>query len=134
MKSAITLSETQRTAIAKEVGPFLHYLESEDFRSFEKNRRARVGFFQNDLPRRLDELSEADVEAIVGQLWTSAVWSNKAYLVQKIINDNGLDRLRTFNQLLQAIAQELEQAGVPDVDLLLVDLFLYQIARAKPGK
>jgi hypothetical protein len=39
---------------------------------------------------------------------------------------------RTFNRLLQAIAEELRSAGIPDVDLLMVDFFLYEITRLGP--
>jgi hypothetical protein len=153
----------------------------------------------------LDEFSEADVATIVKQLWASRMWGNKDYLAQKIIDDNGIEKLqaqfkrlihaidpekayndflraikglgpasttemltylhpescgiwnrqarealqamgitdyvppdkyrlttaeyRTFNHLLKAIEQQLEQAGIPDVDLLLVDFFLYEVAQ-----
>ncbi len=206
MASVMTLSEAQQAAVAKYIEPFRRYLDTEGYRRFEAERKAHVAFFQTDLPRRLAELSEADVEALLGHLWATAMWGNKAYLAQKIINDNGMERLReelkrlveaadpeeayghflravkgfgpasvtemlaylhpdrcgiwnrqarealrllgithvvnlgkytlsvqeyrSFNRLLRAIARELSQAGIPDVDLLFVDLFLYYIVNA----
>jgi hypothetical protein len=183
-------------------------METEQFQEDREDRRQRVTFFQEELPQRLEEFSEADVEIIVKQLWASRMWGNKDYLAQKIIDDNGIDELqaqfkrlvkasdaekayndflwaikglgpasttemltylhpetcgiwnrqarealqamditnlvppdkyrlttaeyRTFNRLLKAIGQELEQAKIPEVDLLLVDFFLYEVAqRAK---
>ncbi|NOZ28518.1 MAG: hypothetical protein GXP39_10765 [Chloroflexi bacterium] len=207
MSQIPALTEAQQAAIKQYLDAFRRYMATEAFQRDQAERQARVEFFQQELPRRLDELSEADFEAIINRLWASAMWGNKTYLAQKIVNDNGIDRLRselkrlvesddpeqaysrflraikgmgpasvteiltylrpercgiwnrqarealkilgitdrvnpdkymlsaqeyrTFNWLLQLIAQELARAGVPDVDLLLVDFFLYEVAQAK---
>lgn len=167
-----------------------------------------LSYFQKILPERVSELSEADVYDIITNLWASELWSNKQYLAQKIISDNGIEKLReelkllldtsnsvenryehflgqikglgpasltemlcyiqpencgiwnkkarqalrilgldtyvdpnkyrisadeyqTFNQVLQAISKELKSEGIQDVDLLLVDFFLFEIISQK---
>jgi hypothetical protein len=210
MSQALELTKQQQAAIEQYVDLFREYMNSEQFQEDQAKRRERVTLFQEKLPQRLDDFSEADVDAIVSQLWASRIWGNKDYLAQKIITDNGIDKLRhhlrqlmesdepsraytrflnaikglgpasttemltylhpqecgiwnrqardalralgitehvnlnkykissreyrVFNQLLQAIAGELRRAGIPDVDLLLVDFFLYEVAQsAKAG-
>lgn len=210
MSQALRLSEEQKAAIEQHIELFREYMNSEQFREDQAKRRERVNFFQKKLPERLDDFSEADLDAIVSQLWASRIWGNKDYLAQKIITDNGIDKIRdhlrqliesddpprayarfldaikglgpasttemltylhprecgiwnrqardalralgvtdyvnlnkyeissreyrAFNELLQAIAAELRQVGIADVDLLLVDFFLYEVAQsAKTG-
>lgn len=206
MDRPLVLTEAERSAVRQYLDVFRQYMATDAFQRDLAQRKARVAFFQQELPRRLEELSEADVEEIISRLWASHMWGNKTYLAQKIVNDNGIDRLRaelkrlvtskepelayarflqeikgmgpasvteiltyvhpqrcaiwnrqardalkrlriidkvnpdkyrlsaqeyrTFNLLLQAIGRELAQAGVPDVDLLLVDFFLYEVAQA----
>lgn len=205
---AIELTTQQEQQIEQHVAAFKRYMASDTFHKDQADRRERVAFFQQQLPERLEEFSEADVIRIVKQLWASRMWGNKDYLAQKIIDDNGIDSLREqlraltksedpeaayarfleaikglgpastteiltylypercgiwnrqargalralgitnhlnlkkyklsareyriFNRLLKAIAGELQRSGIPDVDLLLVDFFLYEVAqRAK---
>jgi hypothetical protein len=59
------------------------------------SREAQVRFFARELPTKLGDLSEADFEGIIARLWASHMWSNKTYLAHKIIEDNGIDKLRT---------------------------------------
>lgn len=201
------LSETHREAIRRHIPRFRRFMETEEFRQEQADREERERFFQHDLLERLEEFSEVDVEALLGRLWASRIWGNKAYQAQKIIADNGLENLRAelkrlmtsedpeqayeeflnrikglgpasvtemlayrhpnrcgiwndrtraalrilgltafvnpkryrisageyrvFNQLLQAIASELEASGIAHVDLLLVDFFLYEVARTE---
>jgi len=67
------------------------------------------------------------------------IWNQKARQALRIL---GLDaylnvnkyqlsaaEYRTFNSLLRAIASQLEAAGIADVDLLLVDYFLYDVTQ-----
>lgn len=205
MAEAISLTDAQESALRRYLGKFRQYMGTPAFQADQKQRQERVAFFQQELPRRLEDFSEADVEVLLTHLWASAAWGNKAYLAQKIINDNGLQVLRdqlkhlltsddpeeayeqflrrvkgmgpasttemlayihpdrcgiwnrrardalqilgitdyvstnkyslssqeyrTFNRLLMSIARELQAAGISDVDLLMVDFFLYEVAR-----
>ena len=201
------ITKDQKAAIRKHLTAFQKYLQTEQFQTDQKNRLDRVHFFQKVLPNRLADLAESDVEEVILNLWASMMWSNKAYLVQKIITENGMDSLRqnltllldrskpgasrytaslkslkrlgpasiteilcygdpehcgiwnqkarpalsilgfadvvnpkkyklsgeeyeAFNQLLRAIADELKQAGMKEVDLLFVDFFLYEVSQS----
>jgi len=201
---SVTLSPGQKKQVNAQIQPFLAYLETEASRGDEEDRLRRIRYFREELPARLKNLSEADVAEMVSQLWASRIWGNKQYLVQKVIEDNGLDSLRdelrhlldrtvspparyerallrirrlgpasvteilcysdadncgiwneraraavgklglggfvspekymltgseysTFNSLLRVIGKELGAAGIPDVDLLKVDFFLYNV-------
>lgn len=200
----IRLSDEQRQVLQPHIERFRAYLSSDGFREDQQERSEHVRFFQQILPARLAELAESDVAELVENLWSTRMWGNRAYLVQTIVSDNGLDTLKhelgllldgfqpvgeryegfvkrvkrlgpaaasemltylqptdcgiwnqkarqglrvlglseyvnvgkyalsgpeytAFNTLLGAIAEELRQAGVEQVDLLLVDYFLYEV-------
>lgn len=201
----ITLSPEQKSAIRTHLKAFAKYVRGEKFLRDQKERLSHVSYFQTELPKRVAELSEADIDGLVVMLWASQFWGNKQYLVQKIISANGIDRLRqelkllldtstpvavrydrflrevkglgpasltemlcyiqpetcgvwnqkarqalkmlgldtyispdkyrlsgneyeTFNQVLHAIGEELKAAQFQNVDLLLVDCFLYEVS------
>lgn len=201
----IALDPEHKAALEPHIQSFLRYLKADRFKKDQEDRLRRVRYFQDELPGRLETLSETDVTALVGELWASRIWGNKQYLVQKVIEDNGLDSLReelghlldrsmlpqaryeravsrirrlgpasvtemlcysdpehcgiwnerareaikrlglesfaspekyrlsaaeyvTLNALLEAIGKELDAAGVPEVDLLMVDFFLYEVS------
>ena len=88
--------------MAQYTDAFEAYMATDQFRKDSIDRRDRVTFFQKELPKRLDQFSEADVETIVKQLWASRIWGNKDYLTQKIIDNNGIDNLREqFGRLIE---------------------------------
>ena len=190
---------------------FWEYTKTDEFQRDLAERKEHVHFFQTQLPGRLDVLSEADIEEIVNRLWAHRMWGNKAYVAQKIVEENSLEKLRSnlkmlyeseedpekayarfvsnvkrwgpasvtemltylyphrcgiwnrqardglsvlgftdtvnlkkyvlsadeyrkYNRMLQSITKTLEEAGVPDVDLLMVDFFLYNVAQSRKGK
>lgn len=208
MKEEVTWTKEQEKRLRSAIREFRKYADTEAYRVDLHEREKRRTFFQA-LPQRLDRLSEADVEEIVGFLWSHRMWGNKAYVARKIIEENTLkclsenlnllyekkedpeaayeqfvnnvrrwgpasvtemlayiypdrcgiwnkqarmafqtlgltDRMdvrkyrlsqeeyRRFNRMLRAIADELRRAGLrEEVDLLIVDFFLYQVATAK---
>lgn len=206
---AVILTLEQKKLIKNYLQPFANYVTSEQFHEDQAEREARVTYFQKELPKKIGEFSEAEIGELVVKLWASQMWGNKQYLVQKIISDNGIEKLRhelkllldtsssvttryerflkevkrlgpasltemlcyiqpqicgiwnqkarhalkilgldsyvdpnkyrlsadeyeTFNQVLRAIAQELEAAQFKNVDLLFVDYFLYEVGQATP--
>ena len=88
--SAINLTPEQKRAIRRHLQAF----DSEQLQEEKKCRLSRVSYFQERLPERVAELSEADVSELVAMLWASRMWGNKQYLAQKIIADNGIEKLR----------------------------------------
>jgi hypothetical protein len=205
----VTLSPAQRQALQKAISKFKDYSATERYKADLQDRENRQRFFQQELPSRLEQISEADVEEIVDLLWAHRMWGNKAYVAQKLVEENGLERLRQnlrllysqeidpveaydrflssvkrwgpasvtemlayiypercgiwnkqartaleilgfadqidvnkyrlskqeyqhFNRLLQVIAEEMRQAGLHDVDLLVVDFLLYHVTTSQP--
>lgn len=50
---------------------------------------------------RLKGMTVIEFGEFISSLWASSVWGNKDYLVRKIIDDNGIDKIRTqFGSLL----------------------------------
>jgi hypothetical protein len=202
------ISEQQRQRLAPHLKKFQDYVKTQEFQRDQAHRLEHIHFFQEELPKRLSQLSEADLSELVTRLWASRIWGNKQYHIQRIVEDNGLDKLRveltrlldrtespgkryerflqeisrlgpasvteilcynepercgiwnrkardafevlglgdlvdpetyrlsgaeyeTFNTVLQALAEELRQAGFRDVDLLFVDFFLYEVSQSK---
>lgn len=202
------LSHQQRQQLSGHIKDFLKYTDSDQFREDQADRVKRIRFFDIEVPRKLSQLSEADLHEIIAPLWAIRMWGNKQYVVQQLIADNGLERLRkelahlldrskppgeryeqflrnikhlgpssvtemlcynepkrcgiwnrkarealkilglgsvvdpskyrltgveyeTFNRLLQKIAEELTSYGLADVDLLIVDFFLYKVFESK---
>ncbi len=97
----IVLAAEQKSKIKNALQAFSKYVKSDDFRADQTERLARVNYFQRELPRKLNELSEADIDELVVKLWASRMWGNKQYLVQQVISDNGIDKLqKEFRELL----------------------------------
>lgn len=90
----MSLSSEQVKALQDHVRKFYKYLESASFSQDINDRNSRVLFYQNELPNKINELSEIELEEIISNLWASRIWGNKQYLVQKIIGENGLDPLK----------------------------------------
>lgn len=90
----VVLSSGAKAAIGKQAGRFRKYLQSPGYEKERQERAAHVRFVQQDLPARLPELSEADVTAIIRLLYATRMWGNKEYRAQKVISDNGIDKLR----------------------------------------
>ena len=60
------------------------------------NRNApKVEVYQRLLaPENLCRLSETELGQVIGLLWARGMWGNKAYLVSRIVEGNGLGSLR----------------------------------------
>ena len=90
----VSLSSEQVNELQGHIKKFSKYLKSANFLQDIDDRNSRVLFYQNELPKKIDELSEIELEEIISNLWASRIWGNKQYLVQKIIAENGLDTLK----------------------------------------
>jgi len=101
MGSGVSLTKEQRATIGGRVARFREYMQSEAYTARDQaGRRSHEAFFQEELPRRLAELSEADIEAVVSRLWASAIWGDKSYFARLIVDGNGIDELRDGLRLL----------------------------------
>jgi len=99
----IILTADQKKKIRSYLKMFTEYTKSEAFRTDQAERLSRVEYFQKELPQKINELSEADIDELVVKLWASRMWGNKQYLVQQVISDNGIEKLRReFRELLDS--------------------------------
>lgn len=60
-----------------------------------KEREERKAFFQGWTSERILAMSEDQMYAYMSQLWAMRIWSNKRYVVTKMINENGFDHLKS---------------------------------------
>ncbi len=68
-------------------------------------REGRVGWYKKKMgsSEKINNFTEKDLHELIEKLWALEFWRNKAYKVNKLIKDNGLDKLKTaFISLLYA--------------------------------
>lgn len=72
------------------------FVKSVDFKkeieSREQHRKLAIIMLEQ---RKLKRMTEIEFGELISNLWASGMWGNKDYLVQKIIEDNGIDKIRT---------------------------------------
>jgi len=100
MNRQIPWSPEQREALDRAIAGFKTYALTDNYKKDLREREERKRFFQKVLPERLERLSEADVEEIVGLLWAHRMWGNKVYVVQTLVKENGLDGLSKHLRVL----------------------------------
>jgi hypothetical protein len=84
------LNEAQRQKIKE----YLNRLDFKDFKKEMASREKRREFARVLLSReKIRSLTEFEFGELISKLWASALWGNKDYLVQKIIDANGLDKI-----------------------------------------
>ena len=197
------MNNRQKGLIRKYVGIFREYMGTEEYARDIDDRQRREEFFSAILNKeKIERFTEFEIREIVSNLWATTLWTNKEYLVKKLIQENGIDNLKRalidllygredfekrfdkfmkeikglgpasvteilcffnpkeygiwndkarkalkilgfddvlplnkyyisgreykkFNNVLKTIGSELRNLGLKDVDLLLVDYFLY---------
>jgi len=91
----ISLSEEQIKNIREHIENFKKYSKSEEYRRDLKNRWEREEFIANALKEEnIETMTEFDFGEIISKLWASQMWANKEYLVRRIVEDNGLDKIK----------------------------------------
>lgn len=68
-------------------------------------REERVSWYKEKMgsPEKINNFTEKDLHELIEKLWALEFWRNKAYKVNKLIKDNGLDKLKTaFINLLHS--------------------------------
>ena len=98
------------------------YLESltkdEKLQKEIKSRIARINYYKKWTKEKTLKISEEELYEYMAKLWAMQIWGNKKYYVDKIIKDNGLDKIREWR--------------APDFwSVLNVSLFLLNIQHPK---
>jgi len=60
-------------------------------------REERVSWYKEKMssPEKINNFTEEDLHELIEKLWALEFWRNKAYKVNKLVKDNGLDKLKT---------------------------------------
>ncbi len=60
-------------------------------------REERVNWYKEKMgsPEKIRNLAEKDLHELIEKLWALGFWKNKSYKVNKLIKDNGLEKIKT---------------------------------------
>ncbi len=108
--SVFPFSPNERHRLREYIDRFKRFTSTDTYRTDIAERSEHRRFFQEELPTRLDRLSEEDVLEIVRRLWAHQVVKNKAYIARQLVVDNGLDRLRQAIRALYDLRDDPEEA------------------------
>ena len=78
--------------------------QKSDFAYYKANwaeRKERKEFYQSFTQEKLLEMTEEDFLEYISKLWSMLIWGNKKYVVDKLIADNGFNKLK--NQLVELL-------------------------------
>jgi hypothetical protein len=68
-------------------------LEKLKFEQEFEERNQRIQLFQSWTKNKIMEMDESELYKFLSPLWAMLIWGNKHYVIQKLIQDNGLDNL-----------------------------------------
>jgi len=68
--------------------------EFQEEKEFRRKRTALVDSLRT--PEKIDQMTELDVGKMISNLWAYNAWTNKDYVVEHIISDNTLPRLKEY--------------------------------------
>ncbi len=68
--------------------------EKDKFTNDFKERLDQINFYQSYSKEKILEMNAEDIYKYISKLWAMLIWGNKNYLVDKIINDNGLENFK----------------------------------------
>jgi hypothetical protein len=93
--------------VDKYITQFKAYIESKEGQDSIRDRHEREQKLQTILSRKnVKEMTESGFGEVISTLWANQSWTNKTYLVKKIIEDNGFETLKqAFSELLWGEAQ-----------------------------
>jgi hypothetical protein len=89
-----TMTAEQKRRILEFVPVFKAYCKSDQAEIDTQARQARLALFAPLTKDRILQMDEADILALITQLWATKFWKNQQYILDKIISSNGLEKLR----------------------------------------
>ena len=78
---------------------------SEDYRE----RLDHIAFFKSYTENKIRSMTEEDLYSYIAGLWAMRIWGNKQYVIDKLIDNNGLDNLRSHIADLVYGSQTIEK-------------------------
>ncbi len=82
--------------LKKHIQAYLRQLatNSEQTQRDKKDRQERMEFYQGWSADRMKTMTPEDVGQYLSRLWAMLIWGNKQYVVNKVIDTNGLEKFR----------------------------------------
>ena len=106
----LELTKEQRETIGNFVEDFKAFLKTKEAQEWQKDREDRAALFERLLAKdKIESLTEKDFGIIISKLWASQIWGNKEYLVNKILKDNGLPKIKAELKELLYGSQPLDK-------------------------
>ena len=143
----MNISNDQRENIHRYLKEYRERLKVElSDKGWAKEREDRTKLYQKIFgPDHIDELSEVEFSRVVKELWASRIWTNKNYKVNKILKDNGIEKIKkelrsliygkdSLGQRFDIFAQNIKGLGPSSITEILafVDPNQYCIWNDKP--
>jgi hypothetical protein len=88
------MTAEQKKRIRDYVGAYKAYCKSDQGVKDNQERKQRLFLFGSLTRKSILQMDEADILAIITQLWATQLWKNHQYILDKIISSNGLEKLR----------------------------------------
>ena len=85
------------TNLKTHIENFQHWLKTDtgDAATWQKERQERLSWYRKHLARDyVVQLSEDEFATLIKDLWATNIWKNKDYKVEKLLKDNGLDKIQ----------------------------------------
>lgn len=57
-------------------------------------RAKEIAYYQSYTKNKIERMTPDDFYNYFGQLWAMKIWGNKKFMIDKIVNENGIDNLR----------------------------------------
>lgn len=106
----VQLTDEQKATIREYITGFKEFLKTAKAQEWDENSKKKTALHQKLLrPEHVERLTEDDFGTIVKSLWASLIWGNKEYLINKILEDNGIAKIRQELALLLFGSQPLEE-------------------------
>jgi len=92
----VGLTEKEVEALSPWLDRFKQYMKTDEYEKDKSDRNEHLRFFDEKVrsSAKLNEFSESDFDELISLLWASRFWTNKSYVAQKILKENGLERIR----------------------------------------
>lgn len=74
-----------------------------------KERDEHVQLYHNFTPQKMNQMDEEGLYKYISPLWAMLIWGNKRYVVDKLIDDNGLDTLKSELNILLWSDKSIEE-------------------------
>lgn len=82
-------------SLAEFIPVFMKYTLSSEYLADRAARQERQALFANILSQQaIDQMTELEFGQVISSLWASQMWGNKGYLVDKLLQENGLQELK----------------------------------------